>query len=207
MDQTDLRKIFEILYENHRFDCVFIKNQKENIYKKKNIFFKYFDSKDKYKEDLSYRINIETDWENFLDKKKERKIKLLNKNIKKNLGSNLNYKINESNLDFNEKTEIVNFIIKKKREQLNRTKIFHYLNDTKYESFLKKLFLNSSSDLIKYSYLKKDNKLLAAHIGFNFKKTFYYMFPVYDYEFKKLSAGRFLLTKLIENSFKTSFVF
>ena len=73
LNQIDLKEIFQDLYRNNKFDCIFIKNQKENFFKKKNIFFKYFNSKDKYKEDLSYRININTNWKNFIDKKKREK--------------------------------------------------------------------------------------------------------------------------------------
>tara|TARA_A100000164_G_C21924427_1_gene782294 strand:+ start:363 stop:1418 length:1056 start_codon:yes stop_codon:yes gene_type:complete len=205
LNLVNLEQIFQDLLRNNKFDCVFIKNQKEKFFNKENIFFKYFNLNDKYKEDLSYQIQINTDWKNFIGKKRERKIRSLNNTINKNLGTNFNFKINVNDLSLNEKKEIVDFLIKKKRDQLNRTKIFHYLNNSRYENFLKQLFINSSSGLILFSYIKNKNDLLAVHVGFNFKKTFYYMFPVFDYKYKKLSAGKFLLTKLLEDCFNHDF--
>ena len=130
LNQINLKEIFQELYKKNKFDCILIKNQKFNAFNNENIFFKYFESKYKYKEDLSYSININTEWKKFLGKKRERKIKFLQKNIYNKLANNLIFKINATNLTLDEKKEIVEFFISRKRDQLNRTKIFHYLNNS-----------------------------------------------------------------------------
>lgn len=203
--KINLDEIFKKLNNKYKFDCIIIKNQKKKIFNKENIFFNYFDEKERYKETVSYQINIKSNWKNFVSKNKNKKIKRLENLIKKNLESSLQYKINTFDLNLDEKTKIINFLINKKRDQLNRTKIFHYLNNSKYENFLKELFIENSDKMVAYSYLKSNEDLIAVHIGFLYKKKFYYLFPVYDYKFKKLSAGKYLLIKIIQNCFENNY--
>ena len=57
-------------------------------------------------------------------------------------------------------------------------------------------FIDKNS--ISYSMLKLDNKIIACHIGYIYKNTFFYIFPVYNESFKKFSPGNILFLKLIE---------
>ena len=55
-------------------------------------------------------------------------------------------------------------------------------------------------EFIDFSCLKINGKIVSSHIGYKFEKKFYYIFPVYDLNFKKYSTGNILLKKLIKNS-------
>jgi CelD/BcsL family acetyltransferase involved in cellulose biosynthesis len=203
--KINTKHIFENIYKEFKFDNVIIKNQKELFFNKKNIFFDNENYKDRYKEDLSYKININSTWEDYLDIRKKKIIKKLDKSIKRRLGENFEFKINSFDLTNIEKIKIVNFLITKKRDQLNRTKIFHYLNNSKYENFLKEIFINNNDNFVSYSYIKSNNSLIAVHIGFLHSNNFYYLFPVYDYQFKQVAAGKFVISKLIRNSFENGY--
>ena len=203
--KINTKHIFENIYKEFKFDNVIIKNQKELFFNKKNIFFDNENYKDRYKEDLSYKININSTWEDYLDIRKKKIIKKLDKSIKRRLGENFEFKINSFDLTNIEKIKIVNFLITKKRDQLNRTKIFHYLNNSKYENFFKEIFINNNANFVSYSYIKSNNSLIAVHIGFLHSNNFYYLFPVYDYQFKQVAAGKFVISKLIRNSFENGY--
>ena len=114
LNKINLHQIFRDLYQKNKFDCIYIKNQKVNFFKKKNIFFKYFDLSDMYKEDLSCQIHIKTDWENFVGKKREKKIKSLNNAISKKVGNGLKARINVTDLSLHEKKRDCRFFNKKK---------------------------------------------------------------------------------------------
>ena len=58
--------------------------------------------------------------------------------------------------------------------------------------------INLNESWINYSFLKINGKIIACHIGYNYKNTFLYIFPAYDIEFKKYSPGNILLFKLLE---------
>ena len=203
--KINTKHIFENIYKEFKFDNVIIKNQKKLFFNKKNIFFDNENYKDRYKADLSYKININSTWEDYLDIRKKKIIKKLDKSIKRRLGENFEFKINSFDLTNIEKIKIVNFLITKKRDQLNRTKIFHYLNNSKYENFLKEIFINNNDNFVSYSYIKSNNSLIAVHIGFLHSNNFYYLFPVYDYQFKQVAAGKFVISKLIRNSFENGY--
>ena len=203
--KINTKNIFENIYKEFKFDNVIIKNQKELFFNEKNIFFDNEDHKDRYKEDLSYKININSTWEYYLDIRRKKIVKKLDKLIKKKLGENFEFKLNSFDLSNIEKREIVDFLITKKRDQLNRTKIFHYLNNSKYENFLKEIFLDINDNFVSYSYIKSNNRIIAVHIGFLHANNFYYLFPVYDYKFKHVTAGRFIISKLINNFFENGY--
>lgn len=201
LNKINLFNIVEEIRKNYKFDNIIIKNQKEVYFEKNNIFLSYFKNIDKYKEDSSLKIMINNNWIGYLGDKKLKKIKILQRKLENKINKNYQLVINSNDLDIEKKNDIINFLLKNKRDQLNRTKIFHYLNNSKYEKFLRDLFAKGSKDLISISYIQTENKFLAVHLGFFFKENFYYLFPVYDYQFKELSAGRFLLIKMIENCF------
>ena len=50
------------------------------------------------------------------------------------------------------------------------------------------------------SYITIDDEIIAAHSGFIYKNTCYYLFPVYKEAYKKYSPGKILLKKIIDDS-------
>ena len=55
-------------------------------------------------------------------------------------------------------------------------------------------------DKVYITYIEIDKKIIAAHSGYVYRNTCYYLFPVYDIEYKKYSPGKILLKKIIEDS-------
>ena len=73
--------------------------------------------------------------------------------------------------------------------------------------YLKKkyILIFSSSNLvidqkILFTYLEFDGKVIAAHSGYTYQKISYYLFPVYDNEFKRYSPGKILLKYIIDDA-------
>ena len=52
---------------------------------------------------------------------------------------------------------------------------------------------------IHLSALLVEDKIIAVHMGYLYKKNFFYILPAYDYNYKKLSVGNILLLELFEN--------
>ena len=50
-----------------------------------------------------------------------------------------------------------------------------------------------------------DKKIIAAHSGYIYENICYYLFPVYNLEYKKYSPGKILLKKIIDDS-KSNFL-
>ena len=60
---------------------------------------------------------------------------------------------------------------------------------------------------IHLSALLVEDKIIAVHMGYLYKKNFFYILPAYDYNYKKLSVGNILLLELFENFKKNLNIF
>lgn len=92
---------------------------------------------------------------------------------------------------------VTKFIIENKNKQFLKKKkknIFFYKKNV---DFIRYLFEKNFST---YSFLKLDNKIIGAHIGYIHKDTFYHIMPAHDINYNKLSPGNVLLKKMIEVS-------
>ncbi len=129
-------------------------------------------------------------------------------NIIHNLKNKINYEYRKLNNNHdltinlnptkNEKKNILNFFITQKTRQLDRTNAWNYLNINEYKDYIDSL-LDYNNKNITFSCLKIENKIISAHIGYIYNNVFYYIFPVYDNDYKKYSPGNILLYKLLEN--------
>ena len=105
----------------------------------------------------------------------------------------------EINIDTNnDKEKILNFFIDEKYKQLKRTRAWNYLDFIEYKKYIYDL-LEFDEQNICFSSLKINNKIISSHIGYKFNECYYYIFPVYDFNYKKYSPGNILLYRLIEN--------
>tara|TARA_Y100000590_G_scaffold467648_1_gene647250 strand:+ start:2482 stop:3528 length:1047 start_codon:yes stop_codon:yes gene_type:complete len=179
----DYKNIFLDLKKNYNFDVLhLINNADSDFYNKKN-----FISNKTYK----LNLNEEKTYKEIVDKLKK-KIKYENNKIKKNYKLEINLK--PSN---NEKKEIINFFVKQKANQLERTRGWNYLNLERYKNYIVNI-QNLNNEVTNYSFIKLNGKIVASHIGYNFRNIFFYIFPVYDVNFKKFSLGNILLLNILE---------
>ena len=185
---------FKIIWNNilkkiQNFDCIVLANQPENIFNKKNPFYHF----------LYNKINNEY---NGIELKKEF-------HIKKNELDNIRYQVNRLEKigklefkiarDLNEKKKVLEYIIQHKSKQYINTKAWNLFK----EKFNTDFFILSNlalEDKAYITYMEIDKKIIAAHSGYVYENTYYYLFPVYDIEYKKYSPGKILLKKIIEDS-------
>ncbi len=161
---------------------------------------------------LINNINISYFPNNFLETNKSYKLIFSKKETSVSIISKLQKKVNyEENRikksfkivcdlkpEIDTKKQIINFFIQEKKKQLNRSNAWNYLNIKKFSDYIVNLH-EFNSEFIDFSCLKINDKIVSSHIGYKYKKQFYYIFPVYDPAFKKYSVGNILLHKLIKN--------
>ncbi len=98
-------------------------------------------------------------------------------------------------LDPNLRKKIFDKLIKFKFEQYERNNSWNYL---KYKNYIEFLKLQAQSQNINLSGLLLGEEIIAAHMGYEYKKNFFYILPAYDYRFKKFSVGNILLYELFQ---------
>ena len=180
-------------------DFKFIISQLREIVKFDNIHFinninpHYLDDTIKIN-NISYQLMFtRNEQQHNIIQKLKNKIKYEYRKLKINY--NLEINLNPTK---HEKKNILNFFITQKTKQLNRTNAWNYLNIKKYKNYINNL-LDYNNKNITFSCLKIENKIISAHIGYVYNNIFYYIFPVYDNDYKKYSPGNILLCELLEN--------
>lgn len=183
LEKLDFKFLISTLSKKYRFDVIHLIN---------NINNKIFDLSS-YKSNKSYKLiyKNQNSYDLIINKFKK-KINYEENRLKKKF----NYKIylNPSN---DKKFEILNFFVEKKMEQLNRTNAWNYLKIKIFKDYIFKLEKFDQSK-ISFSCIEVNGKIISSHIGYIFNKNFYYIFPAYDYLYKKFSPGNILLFRLIE---------
>ena len=200
--ENDFKNIFNLILNknilNYKIDIIHLFNQPESFNSKRNtlydsdLFLRLHDK-------ISYKINIQNlgSIDNILDQKKF-------KSLKKDLGR-IEKKFDKVQYLFckteTEKSEVIDFVIKKKSEQYSREGSWNFLELDNYRKFIKSFINNKDLQL---NYLKINDNLVSAHYGFLMEKTLYYIFPVYDYKFKDIAPGNLLLYRLINDHLSKS---
>ena len=195
IDQVSFKLIWLNIINNNKIDAVDLINCPENIIKIHNPFVRYLNCKTNI---FSYKITTQDNFNDYCLKinlknhstfiqnirKIEKKGKLIFKDIKYD--------------DFCEKKKVIEFFFKHKKKQLLRTKAWNYLNKSYYVNFLDCMF---KQDFSKFYSLYLNDELISVIMGYEDKdnKIFYYIFPTYNLEYKKYSAGVIILFNLIKN--------
>jgi CelD/BcsL family acetyltransferase involved in cellulose biosynthesis len=183
INKNEFFEIFNLIIRKYKnlFNCINLINQPFNINKTVNPFTVFFKN---YELNKYYRINFN---KNFQINEKENKD--LNYQIKrlKKLG-NVQFHLATKKKDIK---KIINFIIKNKSIQYDRTKAWNLFKLNTFKLIFILINLKSMSRYI--TYLTLDKKIIAAHSGFIYNKRCYYLFPAYDYYFRKFAAGKILL--------------
>ena len=198
-DSLDIENIFEILSKkkilNKKIDLINLINQPEEINNNRNLFF---DLNSFIKSQIIQSYKIKTDMYDEINILDQNKLKFLKQDfirIEKKI-SDLKFIVSS---DHNEKNMIIDYIISKKSEQYIRSNSWNLFREDNYINFLKSFLKDNELHI---SFLKINNKIVSAHYGFIYERVFYYIFPVYDYNFKYLSPGNLLLYRLINSEKK-----
>lgn len=160
----------QIKFFNNNFNPLFNKNSVFSSEKRKVLYLKL------NKATQIYSI------EKFLDNQYSKLFKRIKRNINK---YNLVYKSYKKQ-DAIHKDRIYNFFLKNKSSKMDRTGVWNYLNFTKYKNFIRDIL---NSDHSHFSELYDNKELIACHIGFLIKNHYYYIFPAYNENYKKISPG------------------
>lgn len=183
LDKKDFNQIIKDIKNSYSFDVLYFINLKQEL-----KFFKSF------QQNSSFGLNLK---ENILFiklfKKFKKKIDYETKRIEKEF--NVKYILNPN---IEEKKEIINFFLINKEKQLKRTKAWNYLQYKNFKNYIINL-IKLNSNIINFSCIKLEKKIIASHVGYTFNNIFYYIFPTYDVDYKKFSPGNILLLKIIDN--------
>jgi CelD/BcsL family acetyltransferase involved in cellulose biosynthesis len=186
--------IWETIISNNNFDCIFLENQPEKIINLNNPFFDFLKKKIN---NYFYFIKFNEKFE--IKKKEFDNIKYQTNRLKK-LGK-LEFKIAKNK---DEIKKVLNFIILNKSNQYDRTNAWNLLKIKSHRELFELSNLNLSEN-IDLSYLSLNDEIIAAQSGYQYKKRYYYLFPAYNYKYRKFSPGKVLLKNMIVNSKKNLF--
>ena len=180
--------IWETIISNNDFDCIFLDNQPEKIIDKNNPFF-YFLKKKINNYYYFIRFN-----EKFEIKKKEfDNIKYQTNRLRKN------GKLEFQTAKYRDEIEkVLNFIILNKSKQYDRTNAWNLFKIKLHRELFETSNLTLSEN-IDLNYLSLNDEIIAAQAGCYYKKRYYYLFPAYNYEYRKFSPGKILLQNMIVN--------
>ena len=180
--------LWESIISNNDFDCVFLDNQPEKIMNSNNPFFIFLK---KRINNYFYFIKFNEKFE--IKKKEFDNIKYQTKRLK-NLGK-LEFKIAK---DKDEINKVLNFIILNKSNQYDRTNAWNLFKIKSHRKLFELSNLNLSEN-VDLSYISLNDGIIAAQSGYQYKKRYYYLFPAYNYEYRKFSPGKILLQNMIVN--------
>lgn len=166
-----------------------------NFTNKSNCYFLLNESNLKIKFYKSYQIEFNKNNNIFENKKFLADTNRQQKRL--NLLGKLSFSIAETII---EKKKVFDFFKIQKKKQLILSKNWNYFENKTYENFLERVLTSKFSHV---SYLSLNHKIIAAHMGFNFKKKLLYLFPTYDTSYKIYSPGNILIYKLSQSFFKS----
>ena len=195
LSKDDFNIIWKIILEYlPNCDCIILDNQPENILNQNNPFY-YFLSNKINNEFYGIKFNKQFEFKkNEIDN-----IRYQSSRLKK-LGK-LEFKLAK---DEEEKKNILDFIVQHKTKQYVNTKAWDLFK----QKFNKDFFVLSNLSMKEnsfISYMQINNEIIAAHSGYIYENKFYYLFPVYNIDYRKYSPGKILLKKIIDDSKLNSF--
>lgn len=193
-DEINFRHVWnEIINKlNSKLDMIVLNNQPLEYGVNKNpllIFLKSF------KSDINYQITNNL----FEEYKKEVGLKN-NSNVFKKI--KMLKKQGEVEFIFSEKNDlkkISNFIFHNKALQYEKKRKNHLFKSKFNRDFIQNL--DQLDDVI-FSNLTLNNEIIAAHVGYIYKGTFYHIMPTHNVKFKKYSPGSIILYSMIKSFFK-----
>ena len=190
--QKDFKSIWlDILKKIGKFDVIYLDKQKEKFDFVLNPFSKYLNTDF---HSFTYSIDLPKNIDDYFERIEDKKFKGEFLRTEKKLFSE--HKVELKNIPNEDNSLKPRDIIKQKISNLKKNNKKHFLDNgiiNKYEKFYE-----NHKDIVKISTLKLNDNLVAANLGFNYKKTFYYYMPtIYNTNFKKYSPGKVIISFLI----------
>ncbi len=187
-EKGDFNEIWKLILKKNKqnYNCIFLENQPETINNQQNPFFE----------------NLKTLESNFYFGANLKSFSFNNNNQLPDINYQKNRLGKIGDLKFNfvknkkEKKDVLRFIVKNKIIQYQKTNAWNLFKINAYKKFF---ILCNLKPNINLSYLTLDKNIIAAHSGYIYDQTFYYLFPTYDLKYKKYSPGKILLHNLIEH--------
>lgn len=146
----------------------------------------------------AYKIEIPEDWDTYFNgiKKRMRSDSRRQRRRLKEIGD-INFNFSERLKD---KTEIIQSMITQKSRRYREIGVKDMLAIEEYQQFYQGLAYFSSDNIkIHCSSLNVNEVMVATHVGFVDKNTFYYLMPAHECgEWLRYSTGRLLLLELIK---------
>ena len=190
--QKDFKSIWlDILKRIGKFDVIYLDKQKEKFDFVLNPFSKYLNTDF---HSFSYSIELPKNIDDYFERIEDKKFKGEFLRTEKKLFSE--HKVELKNIPNEDNSLKPRDIIKQKITNLKKNNKKHFLDNSIMNKYDK--FYESHKDIVKISTLKLNDNLVAANLGFNYKKTFYYYMPtIYNANFKKYSPGKVIISFLV----------
>lgn len=180
-------------------DLILLKKQLDFIENIKNPFFKFLNN---FNYSKIYLIKLPDQYENYILNFKNKKF--LKEFLRTKKKINKNYNILFKQISISDKDLSITDILNKKNNYLSKKKLKNNFISKNINFFYD--LRAQYPELINLHALFINNKLVAANLGLNYKKNFYYLLPViFLDQFNKFSPGKLLLDFLINFSILNKF--
>ena len=193
ISQRDFKTIWSnILKKIGNFDIVYLDKQKEKFDLIINPFHRYLNSDF---HSYTYSIQLPDSVDNYFEGIEDKKFKGEFLRTEKKLSNE--HVVEIKNIQKEEQSFKPSDIIKQKIKNLKKNNKKHFLDRDLMNKFDN--FYSNHKDIVKLSTLKLNQHLVAANLGFTYKKTFYYFMPtIYDDTYNKFSPGKVVISFLIK---------
>lgn len=156
----------------------------------------------KHRVDVAPYTPLLGDFESYLDSLKKNRKKLKSDTLRQmkrlsELGE-LSYSVHGGNDPV--ARDVLNVFIEQKKKRYEVTSVRGVLFHDGYDKYYLDQVRNNPN--VHLSSLTLGDKIIAAHLGYAYKDTYYYLMPSYDSEYEKYSPGRILLYNLIKTAYE-----
>lgn len=195
ISQSEIDEMWKKIFSESKCDLINLNREKNSTSN-----FRYLSRLTKNNGTGSYYSDIFSEWNLFYNNKKSKKARYNLKRQEKQLSKIgiIKYSITENeNIDF-----FIEKMIEFKSNFYNRNNIKNiFLSTTFKKNFINFYKMLNEKDLLSINCLYLNNEIIAIHIGYIYKKSFYYIFPSYNLNYKEYSPGILLLKYIMKNAF------
>ena len=199
ISQDEIDDIWNKIFNESKCDLINLNREKNDIHN-----FRYLSKFKKNNNIGGHYSDILTEWDFFYIDKKSKKARYNLKRQEKQLSKLglINYTIKESeNIDF-----FLEKMIEFKSSFYSKNNIKNIFISITFKKKFIQFYKNlNEKKLLSINCLYLNNKIIAIHIGYIYKNSFYYIFPSYNLKYKEYSPGILLLKFIMEHTFNNNF--